>query len=49
VREESYNGGAKRRLAGGERRSVLISALGKVMKREASVGVFPFIGGVREG
>jgi hypothetical protein len=50
MRKESPNGGANRRLAGGEWRVVLTSALGKeVAKEEASAGVTHFIGeGERE-
>jgi hypothetical protein len=51
VHEELPNGGAKRWLAGGERRCVLTSTLVKrATERQASPGVSLFIGeGVREG
>jgi hypothetical protein len=40
--EDSYNGGAKRRLAGSEWRSVLISALGKSDEKGSFGRCLPF-------
>jgi hypothetical protein len=40
VHEESANGGASRRLAGGEQRSVLTSGMGKIVTGKGSFGRF---------